>query len=79
MVRSYAGVLLATGATVLGSYLLGLFPQLNPYMPTTLMESAPLLVGANNAEDYLAAVVVTVILTLAGGVVSIPIMNRRSL
>ena len=79
VVRSYAGVLIATGASVLGSYLLGLLPKLNPYMPTTLMESAPLLVGAKAAEDYLSAVIVTVALAIAMIIVSIPIMNRRSL
>jgi ABC-2 type transport system permease protein len=79
LLYSYAGVLLMTGGTVLSTYLLGLFPKVKPYMPILLTDSAPLLVGAESVEAYLSAVIVTVAVTVAFFVLSIPVMNRRTL
>ena len=38
LVKSYTGVLLGTGGSVLGVYLISFFPKAWKYTPTTLME-----------------------------------------
>ena len=48
-------------------------------MPILLTDSAPLLVGAESAEAYLSAVIVTVVTTVGLFALAIPVMNRRTL
>ena len=77
--RNSAGVLLGTGCTVLLSYALEFFPKLKRTVPTSLMQSASLMIGAQEARDYAGAVILTVALCVACLAVSIPIMNKKQL
>lgn len=72
-------VLLATGGGVLVSYLVGLLPRLSSRFPTALLNSAKLLVGAESARDYRAAVLITAILCVLCIAVAIPIFNKKQL
>ncbi len=77
--RSYALVLLGTGGSVLGMYLLGLLPKLSHKVPTALMNSGSLLVGAESAETYTVALVIAGVCSLVCIGVSIPILNKKQL
>lgn len=77
--KNYSGVLLGTGAVVLSSYLLGLLPKISKYAPTALMKSSLLLIGQESAENYIEAVVVTVLLIIFCISVSIPVFNKKQL
>ena len=77
--RSYSGVLLGTGGVVVVSYLIGLIPKAAKYMPTTLMNSAKLLIGAEVASDYAVTLVITVALTVGCIAVSIPLFNKKQI
>ena len=77
--KNYASLLLCTGACVLLCYLLGLLPQAAPYMPTSLMNSAALLVGTESASDHLASVFITAALSFFCIFASIPIFNKKQL
>lgn len=77
--RNSAGVLLGTGSTVLLSYALEFFPKLKRTVPTSLMQSASLMIGAQEARDYAGAVILTAALCVACLAVSIPIMNKKQL
>ncbi len=79
LVKAYSSVLLGVGGTVLASYLMGLFPKLTSYLPTLLMDSAPVLVGARTAEDCIWAILITLMASIACVVISIPIFNRKQL
>ena len=72
-------VLLGTGSTVLASYLLGLFPKLTHYLPTSLMNSNGLLMGTESANRYLPAVMITLSLCILSIAISIPVMNKKQL
>jgi len=76
---SYSSVLLGTGATVLGSYLLGLLPKVKAFMPTSLVNSGALLVGAEGSDVYVKALVVTVLTSLACIAASVPILNKKQI
>ena len=78
LTSGYSGVLLGTGGCVLASYILSMIPKLTPYLPTTLMNSGALLTGAESAEDFIRAVVVTAVATLACLAVSLPLFNKRA-
>lgn len=72
-------VLLGTGAGALGAYLLSLLPKLKPYSPASLMESAGLLMGAESADAYVKALIVTALLCFTFIAVSIPIFNKKEI
>jgi len=73
---SSAGVLLGTGCCVLMSYLIGLLPHIGKLVPTVLLNSSALLVGAGTADNYLKASVVTLLLCVACLASGIIIMNN---
>jgi ABC-2 type transport system permease protein len=77
--RSYLGVLLGTGGVIAASYAAGLVPKVAKYVPTSLMNSAKLLVGAEKASDYAVTLVITVVLTVFCIAVSIPIFNKKQI
>lgn len=79
MAKSHSTVLLGTGASVLLPYLLGLFPKVGSYVPTALMNTASLLIGAESASDYTPACLITGGLSLLALLLSIPLMNRKQL
>ena len=73
------GVLAAAGGVFLAAYLIGLFPKCSPFMPTKLMDAAPLLAGAAQPESYTKAILVALLSGGAAMIVSIPVMDRRRL
>lgn len=77
--ENYGVVMLLTGGCVFTSYLLSLVPKLTEYLPTSLMNSSELLVGAEEAEVYLPAVIITAAISLALVAVSVPIFNKKQL
>lgn len=76
---SNTGVLLGTGAAVLISYVFGLLPKVNKFLPTKLMDGNSLIYGIAGSEEYIAAITVTVIATILCFALSIPIFNKKQL
>lgn len=79
LVSSNIMVMLGTGGTILGIYLLGLLPWVKEYMPTTLMNSTKLLLGMEKTSEYSVTIIITLILSVAILAISIPIMNKRKI
>ena len=77
--RGYGMVLLGTGGSILVLYLLGLLPRIKEYMPTTLMNYASLLIGAESFSDYLPVFIITAALSIALIGISIPIFNKKQI
>ena len=77
--RKYSGVLLGTSAVLLASFVLGLLPKAAKYMPTSLMNSAALLIGQETWSDYTATIIVTAVLSVIGIIASIPVFNKKTL
>ena len=77
--KNSAGVLLGTGGTVLISYISEFFPKVSKSVPTALMQSAGLMIGAQEAGDYTKAVILTVVLCAICIGASMPIMNKKQL
>ncbi len=76
---SNTGVLLGTGAIVLVSYLVGLLPKANKYLPTRLMDGNSLIYGMTQSKEYIAAMIVTAVATTICFAISIPIFNKKHL
>ncbi|MBR7098471.1 MAG: ABC transporter permease subunit [Clostridia bacterium] len=77
--KSFSAVLLGTGGCVLASYLLQQLPKLRTYMPTSLMNSASLLLGAEQPQDYTLSLILTATISVACVAISIPVMNKKQL
>ncbi len=76
---SNTGVLIGTGTTVLASYIVGLLPKANTYLPTMLTDGNSLLYGVAEANAYTSALAVTALVTILCFAVSIPIFNKKKL
>lgn len=79
LAKSSGGVLLGTGGSILACYLISMIPKAAKYLPTALMNSASLLVGGEEIEDYVMSIVITSLLILAGIALSLPVFNRKQL
>ena len=75
--NSSTGVLMGTGCVVLVSYLLGLFPQFNEYLPTLLTDGNSLIYGILEAKTYTESIIITVVASVICFAISIPIFNKK--
>ena len=72
-------VMLGTGGSVLALYLLSLLPWVKEYVPTTLMNTAKLLLGMEEKSEYGITIAITFAVVLIAIGISIPIMNKRKI
>ena len=79
LASSSTGVLLGTGCTVLASYLLGLLPKLQKFVPSKLMDGNSLIYGIDGIDGYLPSLAVALGMTVICIAVSIPIFNKKQL
>lgn len=73
------GVLLGTGGVTLATYLITLLPKAKLFSPAKLMGSVALLTGVEEKDAYYKAILITVMLCVAGVGASIPVQNKRKM
>lgn len=79
LVNANSGVLVGTGAVVLGLYLLGLVPKVKDYLPTLLMDGNALIYGISDIKDYTTALLVAGVMLLVSFFVGIILFNKKQL
>ena len=79
LLQNNAGVILCVGGTVLSAYLLSIIPKVKTYSPAVLMNINSILMGIEEIDAYIKAIVMTVFLCIVCVAVSIPIVNKRQL
>lgn len=79
LMQTNSAVLVTTGCVFAGAYLLGMIPKVREYLPTQLMNSGNLLNGVGTPEDYLAAIGITLALSVLGVIAAIAAFNKKSL
>ena len=72
-------VLLGTGGVTFGMSLISIIPKVDKVLPTMLMNGTSLVYGMTSAEDYVTAIVVTAVVTVACFVASVPLFNKKQL
>ena len=77
--QNNTGVTLCVGITVLLAYLLSILPKVKAYSPTVLMNTNSLLMGTEEIDGYIKAIIITVSLCIICVAISIPIVNKRQL
>ena len=73
------GVLLGVGGVVLVSYVIGLLPKANQYLPTLLTDGNSLIYGLVETKTYITAIVITVLASFICFIVSVPVFNKKQL
>ena len=73
------GVLLGVGGVVLISYVIGLIPKANQYLPTLLTDGNSLIYGLVETKTYITAIVITVLASFICFIVSVPVFNKKQL
>lgn len=76
---SGTGVLLGTGGVFAACYLVSMIPKAAKFLPTKLMGTAGLLMGAEEVADFWEALIVTSIIIVLAFVVSVPVLNKKKL
>ena len=79
LLQNSTGVSLCTGGTALLAYLLSIMPKIKAYSPTVLMNANSLLMGVEERDAYIKAIVIAVFLCIVCVAVSIPVINKRQL
>jgi ABC-2 type transport system permease protein len=79
LLRSSTGVLLGIGGVALAMYMLGVIPKIGKYLPIYLTDGNSLIYGARAAEEYIAAIFITVAVSVVCLVISIPIFNKKQI
>lgn len=79
LLQNNTGVSLSVGGAVLLAYLLSMIPKVKSYLPTMLMDTNSLLAGAEGADAYIKAIIVTAVSCVICIAVSIPVMNKKQL
>ncbi len=79
LTRGSSMVLPGTGGCIFALYILALLPKASKYLPTALMNSGKLLVGAENGSDYFASLIITASVSISLIIISIPIFGKKQL
>ncbi len=77
--RSNTGVLIGTGGVVLVTYLVGMIPKINKYLPTFLTNGNALIYGVEGMGSYTAAIIISVATAIICFAISIPLFNKKQL
>ena len=79
LASSNIGVLGGVGAITLASYLVGLIPKVNKYLPTFLTDGTSLIYGVLDVNEYTWAIVITVFVSAVCFILSISAFNKKQL
>lgn len=77
ILKSSSGVTLFVGAAFVVSYFLGFLPAFREYVPTFLLNSNDLLLGAIHRNECLAAVGIAFFLIMLNGFLSVLLFNKK--
>ncbi|GHU96297.1 ABC transporter permease [Clostridia bacterium] len=76
--KTFIGSLMLAGGTAVVLGLLNIVPKLQKYNPITLAgDNTPLLIGAKDASDFLPALIICAVLTVALTAASVAVFNRK--
>ena len=78
-VDNSASVSIGTGGRFVACYMLSMIPKLQEYLPTKLVAGSKLPFGVGEPSDYVAAIAVMAVWSVANIVIGIIIFNKKNL
>lgn len=79
IVKSNVTVLVGTGISVFGLYLIGMIPKITKYLPTMLMNTTALTTGSENVSNYTVALMVSLVSAVVSMIASIVLFNKKDI
>ena len=79
LTNTNTGVLVGTGGVAFGAYLVSMIPKISDYLPTALADGTSLIYGLAKPEDYIPALIVTLVTALACVALGFIIFDRKQL
>ncbi len=79
LLQNNTGVALCIGGTVMLAYLLQIIPHTKPFSPALLMNTNSILMGAEDMNAYIKAILIAASMCIICVSASIPIINKRQL
>lgn len=79
LLGSNSYVLLGTGGGFLISYLLGMLPKIEQYLPTKLFQCSGLLYHDGDCSDYFYAIAIALALSVINIIIAIICFNKRAI
>ncbi len=75
--KETSGVLAGTGIVLLITYVAGIVPKIQKYLPTKLLEAQTLLTESAVPKNFCEAVVIAIFLTAAAGLAGLLLFERK--
>lgn len=79
LVKTNTAVLVGTGGVFFGTYLASIVPKIKEYLPTFLMDTAPLTAGAESPDKYMMSMIVTIVTAIICMVLSVFVFNKKDI
>lgn len=79
VVKETSGVLAGTGIVLLISYVAGMFPKFQKYLPTKLLEAQTLLTESAVPKEFYPAIAVVILLTVAAGLTGMVLFDKKDI
>ena len=76
---SFGGVILGVGGVIFTESLISIIPTVIEYLPTNLMGGTSLVYGSSEPKDYIASIIITVVIIIAAFAASVPIFNKKQI
>lgn len=76
---SFGGVALGVGGVVFAESLITIIPRVIEYLPSMLMNGLSLVYGLEEPKEFIASIIITLVLTAVFFAISVPIFNKKQL
>jgi ABC-2 type transport system permease protein len=76
---SFGGVILGVGGVIFTESLISIIPKAIEYLPTNLMGGASLVYGMSEPQDFVASIIISVVIIIASFAASVPIFNKKQI
>ena len=72
-------VMAGVGGVYAAMYLMSIIAKIKEYLPTYILDSSSMMTEQSKPGDYIAAIIVTIALSVLSLLASLPIMHKRQL
>ena len=76
---SFGGVILGVGGVIFTESLISIIPKAIEYLPTNLMGGASLVYGMSEPKDYVASIIISIVVIIAAFAASVPLFNKKQI
>ena len=76
---SFGGVILGVGGVIFAETIISIIPKSIEYLPSMLTGGASLIYGLNEPKDYVASIIIRLVVIVASFVASVTLFNKKQI